>query len=765
MQGPKFLYDVVNKVGQSASFVNGTLIWNSIYTPLDLTPNGWQQLSILTERNKDSFGLDITYGVPQDFLLSAASIIKSILFIKGTEEICYLRILELQLWLTDVEYGYYYDQICKTEIDLSTAVDSGGVSAQILDGDVTKYMKARKSIIYSIDIDSTNRQAVLMDGLSLQESAQFIIQDPLDVNFRAVGNHIIGLSMTTAEQKGALGAQSTTRLEIDQSNKAGIIASNDQILTSSGPSVVTGIMDFAVTVQRYPGSGVPVLPQLRFTCGFLVIDSAGNIVNYPGNENIFFDSGPGFESGFGRHVIKVTKTFSLPADCKAYPRCSVNVTNSSYAGSIQFIYDNNSISAPGAPNLTLNYTFKQAHTVCYCLTAKTLGEALMNKMTDGQYTLRSDLLDNPDLNIFFTCGDSLRRLVGAQIKISMGTYLQALNVPYGTGYGTIASQLRIEKKRFWVAPDDAGVQLGDSGDGYKLYPAADMTFASFKIGYPSESDNSALGDINGKFEFNVTQTYNTPITRVDKVLDITTTVKTSMYKMEETRINLEGKLTTSDNADNDIFMVHVEKNITPFAGPFIVEGVNYTALWFLDRSINQYIQNNNLFANVGDIINGLPVTTAQWITVGVLDKNTAFNVALSPKQCLIRSHGDYIHSCIEHADNKYLTFANSNKNSGLLIISQPGGVDTEENGNVLIGSLKATIFKPWYFEGQIVTPSTLTLTIAGNPVRKYLTNYKSIPISGTAMKTAIAPTDNAQQAYQLLLGPDVDITPFITVYE
>lgn len=765
MQGPKFLYDVVNKVGQSASFVNGMLVWNSIYTPLDLTPNGWQQLSILTERNKDSFGLDITYGVPQDFLLSAASIIKSIAFIKGTEEICYLRILELQLSLTDTEYVYYYDQICKTEIDLSTVVDSGGVSAQILDGDVTKYLKARKSTVYAIDIDVTNRQPVLMDGLKLHESAQFVIQDPFDINFRAVGNHIIGFNMVTAEHKGNLGAQSTTRIEIDQSDKAGIIASKDQILTASGPSEVTGIMDLAITVQRYPGSDVPILPQLRFTLGFLVIDFAGNIVTYPGNENIFFDSGPGFESGFGRHEIKVTKTFSMPAGSKAYPRASVNVTNSSYAGSIQFIYDNNNLTAPGTPNLTLNYTYKQAHTVCYALSAKELGNALINKMTDGQYTMKSGLLDNPDINIFFTCGDALRRLVGAQIKISMGTYLQALNVPYGIGYGTIASQLRIEKKRFWVAPDDPGVQLGDSGDGYKLYPAADLTFASIKIGYPSESDNSALGDINGKFEFNVTQILNSPITRVSTELNITTTVKTSMYKMEETRINLEGKLTTADNADNDVFMFHVEKNITQFAGPFVVENVNYTALWFFDRSINQYIQDNNVFANVGDIINGLRVTTAQWIKVGVLDKDTSFNVALSPKQCLIRAHGDYIHSCIEHADNKYLTFASSDKNSGLLIIGQPGGVDTDENGPVLIGNLPPRIFKPWYYEGKIVTPSALTLTIAGNPVRKYLTNYKGIPISGTAMKTAIAPTDNAQQAYQLLLAPDVDITPFITVYE
>ena len=407
-------------------------------------------------------------------------------------------------------------------------------------------------------------------------------------------------------------------------------------------------------------------------------------------------------------------------------------------------------------------------TVCYGLLAKDLFNYLIIAMTGGLYQSgASSLLDNPDINILFTCGDALRMLVGSQIKISMREFFNAVNLVHGVGMGVLNGTLTIERKAFWMAPGDPGVNLGEAADTYKLDPATDLTFSSIKVGWPNQDYNVALGDINGKYEICVTQLYDTPITRVSTELDITTTVRADMYGAEFTRMNLDGKTSVSDNSDNDVFVLHVLRQAILSA--ITVNGIPFGDLWILDRNINPYVIANNIYLNIGDnyFIGNTEYQSpvAQWLQVGLLDPTSAYNVALSPKQCLMRSHSDYLHSCLERMDNLFITFNESDKNSALQIIGQPGGTDTAENANVQIGLFKPAIFKPWYFSAPIVSPQDIDTTTVDNPVRRYLTTYRGIPVSGTAMKSAIAPTDRAQQAYQILLDPNVDLTPFITIYE
>lgn len=775
MQGPKFLYALKNQLGQTASFVNGALQWNGIYVPLALTPDQWQALTIMTERNKTYFGLDISYGAPQDYVLSAASILKSIAYDFGTEFVVYLEILEQQLWFDADTYGYYYSRICSTEIDLSAYVDSGKVTVPILQGDIIKYLKANDSTVYAIDIDVQERVGVLMDGAVLLEDAQFVIVDPTDPTFKNTGNHTMGLNLVAAEQKTTLGAQSTIRQTIDQTNQPGIFASKDYCLLSSGASTVTATFDFAVTVAITPGSGLPVIGGLRYQAGFDVFDANGNQVAYPGGENVLFTSPNTFESGLGRHVVQVTGSFAIPAGATVFPRSQLNVTNDSYANAVTFVYDNNSLETPSTPNVELKYTFRYQNTVAYGLLAKDLFKYLIIAMTGAQFnTYASTLLANPDINIMFTCGDALRQLVGSQIKISMREFYNCINLIHGVGMGVIAGTLTLERKPFWMAPGDSGVNAGEAADGYKLTPATDLTFSSIKVGWPNQDYNVSLGDINGKFEICVTQIYDTPVTRVSTELDLTTSVRADMYGAEFTRMNLDGKTSVSDNADNDPFVLHIQPKIRtlpdgiPFP-PITINGIPYMDLYLLDRSINQYVQDNNVYLNLGDtyLVAGVEFTApvAQWLQVGLLDKASAYNVALSPKQCLMRSHSDYLHSCLERMDTKSITFSQSDKNSALQIIGQPGGVNTGENANVVIGTFKPPFFKPWYWSGQIVTPRSLDYTIADNPVRRYVFTYRGIPLSGTSMKSAIAPTDRATQAYQILLDPNTDLSPFKTIYE
>lgn len=746
MQGIQFLFVLENIAGQSASFVDNTLIWNSTLTPLELSPDAYQELSIMTERNKSYFAVDITYGTPQNFVKQSAAILQTIAYMKGIEEVVYLRILEQQLWFTDTEYGYYYDQIVKCELDMGAYVDSGEVNVTMEDGDVVKYLRANESIDYAIDLDVPGRNPILMDGTKILQSASFITQDPLDFTTQVIGSHIIPLSMISYEQKQQVGAKSTVHKVRDVD--ADIFATDDNVLTISGQSTVTIISDFGIT---------PII----------ILDPAGTLYKYVAKvfnragqktqEVVLFQTALG--AGSGRHVIKQTNTLTVDDGSRIYLMSMTNKPNSGAGSSVIFKYDSTD-TASGVANVVLQYTFRPDQTVVYGFTMKQIFEKLVDKITNGQYGVKSTLFDNPDINVMLTCADAIRRLQGAQIKISLKKFFALSNLIYGVGMGNVGGTLTIERKRVWVSPDDPGIDIGEMGSRPKIRPATDLMFSSISVGWPNvnAADNT---DVNGRFEFNVTQVYNTPITRVSTKLDLTTTVRADASGVVTTSLNLDGKTTTSSNTDNDVFALHVEKTITSF--PNRIGNTFVTRAFKLDRSINQYILDNNIYVNAGDTYNGQVVDQSQYVQVGVIDKDSAFNVALSPKQCLVRAHGDYIRSCVERSDNKFLTFSKSDKNSALTINSPT--YPTVENGDVQLSTLDQPIFRPWIIEGPVVNPNNLSISITKNPVRKYFSSFKGIPFSGTSQKSAIIPWSNASQSYQLLLSPGVDLSPFITVYE
>jgi hypothetical protein len=748
MQGPHFLYAIKNKMGQSASFSNNALTWNSAFTPLELSPNGWKELSIITERNKNYFAVDINYGTPNDFVKSAAAILQSIAYLKGIEEVVYLQILEQQLWFTDTEYGYYYDQIVKCEIDMSSYVDAGSVNVVMEDGDVIKYLRANESIDYSIDLDVPDRKKILMDGMTILQSASFIIQDSAGVPVSHFGSHIIGLGLISIEQQQQVGAKTTLRIGVDRNPD--IVATRDNVLQTYGNTDITIISNFAITV-----SSLLVNPStLQYSYIAKIYDQFGNFVR----EVEMVQTAVG--AGIGRHLIQRTDIISnVPDGSVIYLLSISNKFNNEGGILVSYNYDNND-TLPGTPNIIIKYTFRPPQKMVYGFTLKQVFEKLVYKMTDGQYGVSSDLLDNPDLNIMVTCGDGLRKIVGAQIKISMKKFFSLCNLIHGIGMGAVGGKLKIERKKFWCAVADPGVDLGETGARPKIYPATSVMFSNISIGWPNQSAGNNA-DINGRYEFNVTQKYSTPVTRVSTKLDLTTTARADASGIVYTFLNLEGKTSTSSNSDNDVIVLHVEKNLTVIPSP--ITGLPILSFYKLDRSINQYIVDNNLYVNAGDVYNGQVVDQAQYVRVGVIDKESVFNAALSPKQCMIRAHGDYIRSCLDGMDNKYLVFSGSDKNSALIINSPVN--PTAENENVQIASLAAPLFKPWIYEGMIKNPNGLSLLLTKNPIRKYLTSYNGIPVNGIAQKSAVAPDSNAPQAYQLLLGPDVDLSPFITVYE
>lgn len=742
MEGKKFLYFVINPAGMFATYATGFLNWTSVPTPLTYTPDGWQDLSIIEEMDAKYFGLNRTYGTPQNFVEDGAGILKTLFYTFGYNAKATLLILEQQLYFSDTEYGYYYTQLAKCSIDLTTYSHQGEkVVCQILEGDLKAMFAAYESQTYEIPIVRPAAKDLLMDGLKLKQYANYLVQDPIDPSFVPNGNNLIGLQVTSVEQKTQLGTKDVTRTRIDQ-NPA--IFASGQALLQNVPidTDFTIDVDFGMTVTLAPG--VSPNPAVVYTLAARVFDANGNIVVYPGSQNLIFEvDGPG--ALFNHRIqVKGTKTFKLLAGYSVYLWSGINITNESGAEggtAVFFRYDTTtSTGLDTDSNVVIQYFYIFKQTIAQVLEPLYIMQQLVGKISGGLYTAKSDFLSSlatlPSSPTslpynLYTSGDGIRGLPGAVIKTSIDDFFQILNSTYNLGLGIIDNVLVIEPKAFWVTSKDPEIPLGP-GSKFQCDLWTDVLFNAISIGSPNETYDEALGDINGRYEVNMTHQYSTPVTGVAVTLDLTTKARRDMYGAEYQRINLDGKITSDSSADNNLF----ELSALP-----VPVGINrpptFIPHYVLDRTINAFV-------------------------TGLLDNVSAFNLKLTPKHSLLR-HGNYLRSILDKMDTEKITFTTANKNTPM-VTTYPNGLIVDERGNIEISTLGDRIFLPYIFTDVSPDPET---AIQGDTVKKFSFTYVNgaITARGTTMKTGVQPVDNRVQTLQLLASPDNVMTDFIDIWE
>lgn len=749
MEGKKFLYFVQNADGLFADYSLSFLQWTSTPTPLTYTPDGWQDLSITEELDSKYFGLNRTYGTPQNFVEDGAGILKAILYRMGYNAQATLTILEQQLYFSDTEYGYYYTQLGKCSIDFTTFSHQGEkVVSNILEGDLKAMFSANEDTAYEIAIDPAVAKVVLLDGLKLKQYANYIVQDPVDPAFRTNGNNLIGLEITSTEQKTQLGTQNVVRTRID--DNAAIFAS-EQYLLGNVPidTVFTCSVDFGMLVTL--AAGVSPDPAVKYTLALRVFDKNGNIVVYPGNPNLIFEvDGPA--NLYNKHIqVKGSVSINLLAGYTVYLWSGINVTNESGAeggDAVFYAYDTTtSTGLDTDSNVTITYFYIFKPTQTLWLDPLYILQQLVSMLSGGLYTAQSDFLASlPNIPTtidslpysLFTSGDAVRGLSGAVLKISIDDFFAAINGTYNLGLGIINNVLRVEPKAFWVTNPDAEVLLGE-GSKFQFDVWTDVLFNTISIGCPNETYDEALGDINGRYEVNMTHHYGTPVLNINVDLDLTTKARRDMYGIEYTRINLDGKTTSDADSDNDMFelaIVNVPRKAITIPG-LLIPIPPTQELYLADRTINPFV-------------------------AGLLDNTSAFNLKLTPKHCLLR-HGNYLRSVLHGMDGQKITFTTSDKNTPM-VTTYPSGLVVDELGSLEISTLADRIFLPYIISDT--TPIT-DVAIQGDQVKKYGFTYNNgaISASGFAIKTTVQPVDNRQQALQLLCAPDQDLTEFENIWQ
>lgn len=697
MQGPDYLYFFTDKSNRSGYVENGIVYWSAMYKPIDFTARGWLDIAIDNVINDKYFSLDRSLSIPFDAVEDGAIILKDSYYKYGPEFEINLVILKQKLFYDDTEYGYYYDSFYKGRFDLYNFNHFGPVvTINLKESGVVELIKARESQTQEIPIDVPEAMPIYMDGITLQQSATYLISNGALPN--DLGNHSLQMDVLSTEAIQSIGAVNQERLK-KENNPAILNADAFFLTTGSEPVQVTAEWDFYMLPQLSNGIGA-----ISGTSIFLKATEIADNSLFTHDLQSVGGGNPALLYNHTQHFVG-SSTFTVGANKKLMLWMSTNQN-----GPFTFYtYQNNG-------SFKIKYTYRHRITVIKALPPVYVFEKIMEQVAPG-FEVDSTVLIN-NFNMPLTSGDALRGIAGSVLKINLTDFFKAYNVQLDLGLGTIDGVLRIEEKDSFIDYDNP-IDIGEVAK-LKCKPDTSKYFSQLKIGFQEQS----YEDVNGRDEFNNTAEYATAVTGINKLLDMVSPVRGDCFGAEFVRINLESKTTTDGTGDNDIWMLHVEKNITP--------------------ALSAYKLNRDLNSTVS----------------GVLSPASVFNVYLSPGHAL-RRVGKYIRSCFYKMDNTKLVFKSTEKNREMrsdnpLII---------EKADVTVGSFGNPYFTPNLLTFESGMVDNMVELLEGSAVRSFRGSYLGFTFIGIPSKIGIKDATRDVQEQALLSDPSNDLTQLINISE
>lgn len=543
----EFKYYLIETDGRSISVVNGVVTSTSSQKALLTSPDGWQQISVGWERNLTKYGINRNFTLPLDFYFDGGTILRNTFYKENIEREIWLLIQQLELDITDTTFRYIYRYFYKGELDFSTLKDDGvKVSINIMEGGLSKKLKANEATTYELPV-ATDPEAITvkMDGHFMTEKHAFFIPDDPIVPL----NRLLGIQFLNKEGNAAGFASFSI---IKQAVPGDYSTSTEYFFTTS-----QDIDDIAIkgTIEAASLAGGILRLKIKNQAGTTV----ATLVDVDPSDNAF-------------HVY------------------SFDVTIDANAGDKFFLVSESGIQAQYHESL-LNIEFRSRYRTTYIkayfpdIAYKKLGA----KSTGFEADWHSDLLA-ANRRIAITSGDAMRSIVGAKLKTSVNKFFEDYNVPLCAGMGIENEKIVLEARSHFFDESNP-VDLGEVKD-WESSLATDLMANTLKIGWTAKSTE----DVNGKYAFNNTHVYTSPITRVVKEHSIVSGAITDPYAIELLRINLEGKTTTDDSADNDVILLDIDTdnvdNKDYEADTLLTQGYTGTNSIIYDTVVGDYFSSN-----------------------------------------------------------------------------------------------------------------------------------------------------------------------------
>jgi hypothetical protein len=703
VEGKGWLYNIVDTLGRTAQVENGLVVFKSNYKPLVYTPDGWQDILIGWERNMSEFGVNRNFSLPLGFVLDGKQIVDTIAYTKNFDEKLYLLIQKQKLFIDTSSFYFYYDKFYKGELDFTTHDQSENKSTiSIMEGKLSKQLKAKKSFNYEIPLDDPEAITVKMDGINIQYEFQML---GADETYSVGTNQLLaGRQFFMTFYRADAGNQllNVVTQDVYRGIATGIDYATDEdhwILKAIDTANITANFKFNFNLFKSPTIGF-----VNFRVS--LYNQNGAIVHDFINENIN-------SAAFYNQVVNVndTVTLNLVAEDRLFLIASISgsPTGANPAS-------NATITTTEQPT-RFSYFSKYRSTTIKALKPYTLYKRLVGNISGDEANAISALLQAHP-NLVVTSGDGLRSLPGdVVIKTSLNDFFTSFNVVLNAGMGIENNRLVFEDKAYFFDESDP-IHLGKIRN-FKSRWLTEILANSIKIGWP----NQTYDDTNGKQEFNTTQERGSVVERISKTLELVSVYRADSFGAELTRINLEGKITTDSSADNDVFILNV------------------------DLSFQNEDDSYNLKRGTYDTIDGL------------LSPETAFNIEELTPARLLEKHRNWINSIFYGFESTALKFQTIDKNRELKTVQ--GATVYDEDADFIIGSSPRLLI-PRVFEFEPETPDELVELMEANPNRCFSFEHPNGNIyKGFNLKVGIAPNDEQTQAFQLISAPSNDLKTLI----
>lgn len=715
--GPDFIFflqDKLRRFWQLDSSGNVVLLGNPY--PLDFSPDGWSDIGIRNVRNRKYWGIDRSVSTPFKFVEDGAKILKHIYYVLGVEEPVFLTICEREVvYDPGVDYGFWYKQIYRSQIDLTTFSHEGPVVlVNMLEEGLAKHLKANENTAYEIELTDF----VKMDGVILKNTFQAVV-DPgfsseADFYFE---NHLLGLDVTNNESAGMGSGRSTSRTKINNSNSA-IRGTGEYFLKATVATTINFRYNLRFTLEYTPSS-----PAINPAAVYKIVVRAINESNISGTgKQVELFTRTAAEGMNG--TFDISGTLSMVVDpgeeLYLYAFCSIEGATGDEQIRTNYVVTADTL-------FEASYDYRYPTTFVKFARPQAIFATLIDRITGGEYQAEncpylSDLYNSDKV---LTSGDALRGVPDAKLRISLNDFFAFFDTFDAVGLREKAGKVLMDRKAALVDAADV-IDLGTINRPKVKYDKS-FAFNELAVGYPDVKNES--GVLNGKNEVNTTFTFSQGTTASPRKYDKTTRVKVSCYDIENVRIEGTAKNTTDNRADNDIYALHI-------GGVLILASGDNPEHYLLNRAYNTSV-------------------------TGVDQASSVFNLIFSPKNCVLRS-GDYLRSCFYKSDGRTFRFISADRNSSMVYAD--GVTTVAESADFQIGDLAAPFFVPVQLVVEAQAPADLLDRLDANPLAVIQFTFEGQTYRGLIDEVGINPKTGKQQTYTLLSFPDNDLTKFIDYY-
>ena len=612
---------------------------------------------------------------------------------------------------SSANYGYWYKQFYRAEIDLSTFKHDGPkVSCNTLEDGLAKFLKANENTVYEFPVNIPEAVTILSDGINLHNKVDNLVSegpDPSDPNYDT-GRHIVALDITAEDAPYVLGKKSVPRTKVADISQA----ITNQLWFEQGTvaGIVNFTYDFLADLHYTPAGDLPN-PAADWSIKIINYNRPANTFSTP-ITLLIIPAGAGPSRFTGTHHIVGTAAINVLRGDELYliAFSSVNGTGGDGQIRVNYLQTGNSF---------FNYSYKYRHPATFIkgFHPQFLFEQLTAKFTELNYTAEISAYFQKYKNIIFTSGNAIRALNDATIKISFSDFFQFWDSYDSVGLSERLKRITFTRKQDLIDTANFIALPEPAIDSFKTSVAKEFLFNEYQTGYPEIKNE--IGVLNGIEEFNDNVLFSLGTTKSPAKLNKISPVKASCYEIEQIRIITLNTTTTDYKNDNNNYVIVVEDIEQPAPTPYHK----------LDRSLN---------------------TGA----TGLIEADTVFNIFLSPKR-MINNNGPFIHSSMFLADDKILSFISSDKNNKMVA----DGV--VEKAPVPLSDMGTRFFYPMLMDAVFPSQDDLLSLMDINPLQLYRFTVDGEVYRGILQKNGSGLANSGSQAFQFLSTADNNIQKLI----